>query len=776
MGQISESQLAVRYSARAFFNSFLRDYEGDPRVLVTDRQLSIKTPKWELELSFSRKSALGAHRYQDQILLSKNGVTELVSFIDSVSLIANEFGASSETDLFIDQTKNSLANLEIILKHYISQRRSDRPHDYLQSEANLLLGHPFHPFPKCKKGLSQEDLLRYSPEFAKSFQLIWIQVPEEQLVGSLSSSSYHSNISELVQFELGPEFLGQVGWLPMHPLQWEAFVASGRADQIQVKKVERGKNDWSALSSMRTIYHSESTYQLKFSLPVKLTNSVRWLYPHECLRGAQVSDTWNTLPDQLTEHFGVQREPFFMSLSNEDGTALIESMVQFRNNSAPELSHDRHLLASLVEVDPFNDRSRLFDLTTIQAEQKGLEPAEFRSLWLDHFLTRVIGPLLDLGSLGHVYFGAHLQNIILDMKDGLPQGGCFRDCHGAGFSMKGYEAYKEQVPSLDPANGNILTDQQLQMLFGYYVIVNSLFGTLSALADSKSNEEVQYLQKVRRFLEHRLLTQPEDQICQFLLRSDFLFQKGNMLCSLGNMNENTDTNPWRIYTKMANPINAYSAHLTTPPKAGCLYQWESKAGDQLSFHSFDLCNDLDAFHRWQNQDYVADFWEMPFSKDRLRSYIQSMKPSQHPVIFKRNGRPLGYFEVYWAIDDRIAPYCQPDLYDRGFHLLFGEKDILGSPLIYEALVHISQWIFQDHPETKHIWGEPRADNKKILRFVEKVPGWSFIRNFDFPHKTAALVCCQRDLFYKELTDGLSTGLERKYTPRSDQQSHSRTSI
>ena len=124
-------------------------------------------------------------------------------------------------------------------------------------------------------------------------------------------------------------------------------------------------------------------------------------------------------------------------------------------------------------------------------------------------------------------------------------------------------------------------------------------------------------------------------------------------------------------------------------------------------------------------------------------------PYQLPLIVELNSEPIGYFETYWAYDDRLAPYCNPDPYDRGIHLLIGEERFLKTHHVYDAILHGTKYLLEAHPKTKAVWGEPRSDNKKIMKFVEALPGWHFIKEFDFPHKRANLIKCDKELFYKE---------------------------
>ncbi len=169
----------------------------------------------------------------------------------------------------------------------------------------------------------------------------------------------------------------------------------------------------------------------------------------------------------------------------------------------------------------------------------------------------------------------------------------------------------------------------------------------------------------------------------------------------------------------------------------------------LSFRTIEIERDLDTFHQWHNQPRVADLWELNQSKGSLQKYLERGLNDSHqiPLILELNEESVGYFEVYWATEDRLGPYYDSDPYDRGFHFLIGEERFLGKERTAVALHAICHHLFLDEPRTSRIVAEPRADNQRVIKYVSVVPGWSFVKEFDFPHKRAALLECERHGFF-----------------------------
>ena len=56
---------------------------------------------------------------------------------------------------------------------------------FLTAEQSLVLGHPLHPTPKSREGLSETETLRYSPELRGSFPLHWMAVDRSVLATRL---------------------------------------------------------------------------------------------------------------------------------------------------------------------------------------------------------------------------------------------------------------------------------------------------------------------------------------------------------------------------------------------------------------------------------------------------------------------------------------------------------------------------------------------------------------------------------------------------------------
>ncbi len=99
---------------------------------------------------------------------------------------------------------------------------------------------------------------------------------------------------------------------------------------------------------------------------------------------------------------------------------------------------------------------------------------------------------------------------------------------------------------------------------------------------------------------------------------------------------------------------------------------------------FTLCplkpdRDLGLVHRWMNDPAVARYWGLDGCVERTADHLaeQRVLPHTEAYLARLAGRPIGYWELYQAAEDRLATCypARPD--DLGIRLLIGEPDVRG---------------------------------------------------------------------------------------------------
>lgn len=169
----------------------------------------------------------------------------------------------------------------------------------------------------------------------------------------------------------------------------------------------------------------------------------------------------------------------------------------------------------------------------------------------------------------------------------------------------------------------------------------------------------------------------------------------------------------------------------------------------ISLRTLNIDLDLARFNRWQNSPRVASFWQEEGSLEQHREYLGKLEADPHSLtlIGCFDDQPFAYFEAYWAKEDRISPFYDVADYDRGIHMLVGEETHRGPHKVASWLSALTHYLFLDDPRTQRVVAEPRADNAKMIRYMQ---GQRFHceKEFDFPHKRAALMVLGRERFFE----------------------------
>ena len=195
-------------------------------------------------------------------------------------------------------------------------------------------------------------------------------------------------------------------------------------------------------------------------------------------------------------------------------------------------------------------------------------------------------------------------------------------------------------------------------------------------------------------------------------------------------------------------MTATVSHPQRPAKPqGEVYRrFDPQLGAWISLRTLDIELDLERFNRWQNTPRVLAFWDEGGSLEEHRQYLEKLADDPHTLtlIGCFDDQPFAYFEAYWAKEDRIAPFYDAGDYDRGIHMLVGEQAHRGPHKVASWLSALTDYLLQDDPRTRRIVAEPRADNAKMIGYMQS-QGYKRIKEFDFPHKRAALMVLERTI-------------------------------
>nr|BDT29058.1 IucA/IucC family siderophore biosynthesis protein [Bacteriovorax sp. HI3] len=576
--------LSEKHSAHCFLNSLFRewsdynfDQDSNSFVIPLKNEGAVILPL----VTFSE---IGRHEYSDSFFYKKDkrADVEEVSFLELVEVLLVHLSAQYKTSpeqisIFMERITDSVNNIESALAIRLNELLklySKGEMNFKEAEQGLFIGHTFHPHPKNRDGFSREDFREFAPESAGEFLLHWFLVKPEILHHHVSKNFETKNWSKdmiLVAFSENAFLEKKLaeGYIPypVHPWQKKIILKNPLIREyvegdllIDLGASENQMEKWSPTSSLRSLYNEHSPYMLKFSLSVRLTNSVRHLLPLEVVRGLQVMDVFKTEKGKEFFHkypnFTILFEPAFMALVDKDQKILNETIVALRLNPFTVGESDQKcVLATLTQDHPTGGKSLIGLHLSQLVRESGKTSDELAVLWLKKYLDVAVKPLMMAQANYGVLLGAHQQNMILDIENHLPKKAYFRDCQGTGYSKVGFELFAKDVDLMTVENGNILDDKMGNTLFSYYLMINSTFNVISTLARNGKVAEKDLLKVLRQSLLDWKSEGVRDTSCfNYLLDEEFLLQKGNFLCSFVNMNENTTENPLGIYNQIKNPL------------------------------------------------------------------------------------------------------------------------------------------------------------------------------------------------------------------------------
>lgn len=166
---------------------------------------------------------------------------------------------------------------------------------------------------------------------------------------------------------------------------------------------------------------------------------------------------------------------------------------------------------------------------------------------------------------------------------------------------------------------------------------------------------------------------------------------------------------------------------------------------RAAFRRLDPAADLDLVHGWMRQPHVAAFWELDVPRAELAGYLEQAAGDDHreALIGCVDGRPVSYWELYWAARDRLAAYYPAHPLDQGVHLLIGPPELVGRGLGRALLGMVAGWLLAREPASPRVVAEPDVRNAASLRVFERC-GFRRVAELDLPAKRAALMVRERD--------------------------------
>ncbi|GGE30170.1 petrobactin biosynthesis protein AsbA [Pullulanibacillus camelliae] len=493
-------------------------------------------------------------------------------------LLLDQGRQDSEDELML-RVILSCQNIKLALSHRIKKDSglTVGSMDFIENEHALIFGHLLHPTPKSRQGMTDEEAMFYAPEFNGSFQLHYFKA-STRLIKQASSGAI-SAADMLKQYLMTDDSISETFkkehclsqddvLIPCHPLQAKYLLTrSNITDLIQRGQLEylgpHGQ-PFTATSSIRTVYNKKSPYMFKFSLNLKITNSLRVNKQKELERGIEVGRLLkSSFGDQLFEahpNFKIIRDPAYLTVKTGEEESGFEVVIR-ENPFKDDQKQETTLIAGLCQDSLPGQRTRLAHLIAACSKKDERTLEEVCLSWFQHYLNVSLRPMLWLYFQYGIVLEAHQQNAVIQLEDGYPKTFFYRDNQGYYFARSKSDRLKTFLPDISKNSDTICADSIAEERFIYYVIVNQLFGLINAFGSAGLIAEEKLLVLVYEELAACHEQHPESQLLDRLLHAQTLPCKANLLTRLHNMDELVGSlDNQSVYIQMPNPLKEVTRH------------------------------------------------------------------------------------------------------------------------------------------------------------------------------------------------------------------------
>ncbi|MFD7921486.1 IucA/IucC family protein [Streptomyces sp. NPDC059740] len=551
-----------------------------PRPLGDTLTVPLASSALTLHVPVHLWSATGAHRLGSPRLAVTAGATPPLDAVTLATLLhreavhragrGDEPGTSADGAELVGRVADSVRCTTTFLAHRRAQPADEQAALFLEAEQSLLLGHPLHPTPKSREGLTEAELLAYSPETRGSFPLHWIGVDHRVLAADSAWTERGRTVTAPALVERladgAPQAPAGTVPLPLHPWQSRELthrpdIAALLADGL-LHDLGPGGAPWYPTSSVRTVHRPDAAAMLKLSLGLRITNSRRENLHKELLRGVEVHRLLRTgLADEWrAAHpgFDIVRDPAWLAVTTPDGVPVRGLDVVIRHNPFT-VTDDAVCVAALTALRPWPGQdtvaSRLGRVMGTLAARTGRPAAAVATEWFLRYLHAVVAPVLWLDGTAGVALEAHQQNtlVLLD-PEGWPVGGRYRDNQGYYFRSSRRSELDARLPGIGVASDTFVPDDVVDERFAYYLAINNVLGLIGAFGSQRLADETVLLAALRRFLAQaaRAPLAHRSTLPGRLLAAPTLRCKANLLTRVRGLDE------------LVGPVDTQSVYVTVP--------------------------------------------------------------------------------------------------------------------------------------------------------------------------------------------------------------------
>jgi len=507
---------AASAAVQALLNCYVR--EGGPWLpeLGGDARFPLPDGRGQLVAGLAHHSATGRHRFLLPVRWEQAGhAARRVELPLLACLLLDALGrddprgAGDAAELLariLDSTA-AVTRFLALRADEIERLWDPAPLSFAATESALLLGHPLHPTPKSRNEMSPAQRDAYAPETAARFQLHWLAADRAHVAHD-SATGVPAPALVRGLLEAVPD-VGDRVLVPVHP--WELELLRDRADVAALlasgalEELGPLGSPVTATTSVRTVQREDWPWQLKLSLHLRVTNSMRLTLPKELERAVEAARLMQTSVGAAAARAAARwvclQDPAYLAVRGEHGLIDGLSVLLREQRWGAGADTDVSAVAVLCQDHPSGGPSRLAAIVARLAAAEGRSTADVAREWFARYCevvpVSVLRLYLDVG----LCFEPHAQNTLLELSGGWPERAVYRDSQGYFHREAAHEDMCAIIPALGERSESIFPEALADERLVYYPFVNNALGVISALGIAGCVDEEVLLADLRRVIE-----------------------------------------------------------------------------------------------------------------------------------------------------------------------------------------------------------------------------------------------------------------------------------
>ena len=374
---------------------------------------------------------------------SPEGVTTAPDALELVLDLREDLGLSQEVlPVYLEEITSTLASSAFRMVRGQPRATELARADFQEIEAGMTEGHPCFVANNGRLGFDAAEYRAYAPEAARPVRLVWVAARRSRTVLTHSAGL---DPEGFLRSELGPELLSafrtelaglgldpaDYHFVPVHPWQWWNRLAVTFAADLARRDLVclgHGPDRYLAQQSIRTFFNASEPkrHYVKTALSVLNMGFLRGLSA-EYMEATPAINDWlhdlvagdetlrRTGVEVLRERVAVGYRATHFTEATPKGSPYRKMLAGlWRESPVPRLGPDERLatMASLLHVDAEGD-----SFVGALIAESGLSP----KVWLRRYLDAYLVPLLHSFYAHDLVFMPHGENVILVLRDGVPQ-------------------------------------------------------------------------------------------------------------------------------------------------------------------------------------------------------------------------------------------------------------------------------------------------------------------------------------------------------------------